>query len=194
MRSSISKAPGMVVLAAGVVLALSTAVGFGVSQAQDTGGVAAAPAEPPQPKQVALSQKSLDGLIAAQKKIRDLKAKTPKDAKAPDPKLEGQIDAAVKKNGFASTGDFADASYSVGVVLAGMDPDSGKYIGADAATKKQVEEVKADKQMPPKEKKEALDELNEVLRAGSTDKPSQGNIDLVTANMSKLNEGLKQAD
>ena len=192
MRSFLPQA-SRAVLAAAAVLTFSAPAGFGVAFAQDKAG-SAAPAEPPQPKQVALTQKSLDGLIAAQKEIRDVEAKMPKDAKAPDPKLDGQIDSAVKKNGFASTSDFADASYSVGVVLAGIDPDSGKYIGAEAATKKQVEEVKADKQMPPKEKKEALEELNEVLKAGVADKPSQGNIDLVTANIGKLNEGLKQAD
>ncbi len=192
MRSFLPKASRAVVATA-ALLVLSAPVGLGTAHAQDKGG-AAAQAEPPQPKQVALTQKSLDGLIAAQKEIRDLEAKMPKDAKAPDPKMDSQIDAAVKKNGFASAADFADASYSVGVVLAGMDPDSGKYIGAEAATKKQVEEVKADKQMPPKEKKEALEELNEVLKAGAADKPSQGNIDLVTANVGKLNDGLKQAD
>ena len=192
MRSFLPKASSAVVAMA-ALLVLSAPVGLGIAHAQDKSG-AAAQAEPPQPKQVALTQKSLDGLIAAQKEIRDLEAKMPKDAKAPDPKMDSQIDAAVKKNGFASAADFADASYSVGVVLAGMDPDSGKYIGAEAATKKQVEEVKADKQMPPKEKKEALEELNEVLKAGAADKPSQGNIDLVTANVGKLNDGLKQAD
>ena len=192
MRSYFPKAPHAV-LAAAAVLALSLPVGFGVAHAQGKTN-AAVPAEGPQPKQVALSQKSLDGLVAAQKEIRDLEAKMPADAKTPDPKMDAKIDAAVKKNGFASASDFADASYSVGVVLAGIDPDNGKYIGAEAATQKQINEVKADKQMPPKEKKEALDELNEILKAGSTDKPTQGNIDLVTANIAKLNEGLKQAD
>lgn len=192
MRSFLSKA-SRAVLAAAAVLTFSAPVGVGVARAQDKAG-SATTGEQPQPKQVALTQKSLDSLVAAQKDIRDIEAKVPNDAKASDPKLDGQIDAAVKKNGFANTGDFADTSYSVGVVLAGIDPDSGKFIGAEAATKKQVDEVKADKQMPPKEKKEALDELNEVLKAGAADKPSQGNIDLVTANIAKLNEGLKQAD
>ena len=182
------------VLATATLLILSVPAGLGVVHAQGKADGAAPAVEAPQPKQIALTQKSLDGLVAAQREIRDLEAKMPKDAKAPDPKLEGQVDAAVKKNGFASAGDFADASYSVGVVLVGMDPDSGKYIGAEAATKKQIDEVKADKQMPPKEKKEALEELDETLKAGAADKPSQGNIDLVTANLSKLNEGLKQSD
>lgn len=191
MRCTLPKA-SRAILATVAVLALSAPVGLGVAHAQGKADQAA-PAEAPQPKQVALTQKSLDSLIAAQKEIRDIEAKMPND-KAPDPKMEQKIDAAVKKNGFSSASDFADASYSVGVVLAGVDPDSGKYIGAEAATKKQIDEVKADKQMPPKEKKEALQELDEVMKAGGTDKPSQSNIDVVTSNMAKLNEGLKQAD
>ena len=180
-------------LATATLLVLAAPLGSEVAQAQDK-GAAAASAEAPQPKQVALTQKSLDGLVSAQKAIRDIETKLPKDAKGPDAKAESQIDAAVKKNGFASTGDFADASYSVGLVLAGLDPDTGKYIGVEAATKKQIDEVKADKQMPPKEKTEAVDELNESLKAAGTDKPMQGNVDLVIANLSKLNDSLKQAD
>lgn len=190
MRSFLhSAAAGAVALAA----ALPLTAPVGTAWAQDKAG-AGASTEAPQPKQVTLSQKSLDGLIAAQKEIRDIESKMPKDAKSMDAKTEGQIDAAIKNNGFATTDDFANASYSVGVVLAGMDPDSGKYIGAEAATKKQIADVQADKQMPPKEKKEALDELNESLKLVTAEKPPQGNIDLVTANVSKLNEGLKQAD
>ena len=189
MRSILSSASRAALAA--VILVLAAPVGLGIAMAQDKG---ATPQIEAQPKQVPLTQKSLDNLIAAQKKIREIEAKTPVNAKGPDAKMEGEIDTALKSNGFANGGDFADASYSVGVVLAGVDPDSGKFIGAEAATKKQIDEVKADKQMPPKEKKEALDELDQTLKAASTDKPPQGNIDLVTANIGKLNEGLKQAD
>lgn len=163
----------------------------GIARAQDKAGIVA-PAGATAPKQITLTQKSLDGLVAAQKDIRDLEAKMPKDAKEPDPKIEAQINATMTKNGFATADDFANTSYSVGIVLVGMDPDTGKFIGAEAATKKQIDEVKADKQMPPKEKKETLDELEQTMM--STDKPPQGNIDLVTANLAKLSEGLNQTN
>lgn len=198
MRSFLPKAPRAKTsraIVAVAILALSGPVAVGVVRAQDKAGGMAAQDEPSQPKQITLTQKSLDELVAAQKQIRDIEAKMPQDAKTPDPKAEKQIEAAVKSNGFASVKDFADASFSVGVVLAGIDPDTGKYVGPEAATKKQIDDVKADKQMPPKEKKEALEELNETLKASNgTEKPIQGNIDLVTANFSKLTEGLKQAD
>ncbi len=164
------------------------------------GGIAWAQgkAEEAAPKQIALSQKTIDSLIATQKQIRDAEAKlTPaKGQKAPDPKvLESKIDGIAKANGFKSMNDFADASYSVGVVLAGLDPESGKYIGAKAALQKQIDEVKADKKMPPNEKKESLDELNEAIKSSANaEKPLPANIDLVTTNAPKLNEGAPSDD
>lgn len=150
------------------------------------------------PKQVSLSQKTIDNLIAAQKQIRAEEAKAPPPAQgqapAPDPKTEAKIEGIVKANGFASMGAFADASYSVGTVLAGMDPKSGTYIGTQAALKKQIAEVQADKEMPANEKKEAMAELNAALKEAPNDKPLAGNVDVVKANLSKLNEGLGQSD
>ena len=48
--------------------------------------------------------------------------------------------------------------------------------------------------MPANEKKEALDELNEALKSADTEKPSQGNIDLVKTNAAKLSESAQQDD
>ena len=90
MRFHIPSA-GRAALVAAAALILAGPIGLGVASAQDKA------TEATQPKQVTLTQKSLDGLIAAQKEIRDIEAKAPKDAKAPDPKLEAQINAAVTK-------------------------------------------------------------------------------------------------
>lgn len=147
------------------------------------------------PKQVALSQKSLDGLVNAQKQIRAVEAKASpgKNDGEPDAKTEAKIESIAKANGFATMNDFADASYSVGLVLAGMDPATKTYIGAQAALKKQVADVQADKSMPPKEKTEALAELKAAIADAPTEKPLPGNIDAVKANFDKLNEGAEGA-
>ena len=172
--------------AAALGLVVAAAAAFGAPLA---GGTACAQQDVP-PKQVKLTQAALDNLIAAQKQIRAAQGNAPQDQNAaPDPKLDAKIAGIVKSNNFASMAEFGDVSYSVGVVLSGMDPDSGNYIGAQAALKKQLDEVKADKKMPPKEKKEALDELNEAMKSAGDDKPVPGNVDLVKANISKLNEG-----
>ena len=145
-----------------------------------------------EPKQVPLTQQQVDGVVNAQKEIHALEAKVAeKDADKPDPKLDAAIAAAVKKNGFASVDAFANASFSVGVVLAGMDPESKQYVGPAAVTKKQIADVQADKTMSPKDKKEALDELNAAAKQPSTDKPLDGNIALVAKNYDALNTALQ---
>ena len=154
-----------------------------------TGGLAWAQDEAA-PKQVKLTQATVDHLIAAQKQIRAAEGSAPQEPNAaPNPKIEAKIAGIVKSSGFASMGDYSDVSYSVGMVISGMDPESGNYIGAQAALKKQLDEVNADKKMPPKEKKEALDELNEAMKSAGTDKPLPGNVDIVKANLAKLSEG-----
>ena len=159
------------------------------------GGTAWAQGTEAAPKQIKLTQPMIDHLLAAQKQIRTAEGSAPQNqGDKPDPKLDAKIGDIIKSNGFASMSDFSDASYSVGVVLAGMDPESGNYIGAQAALKKQLDEVNADKKMPPKEKKEALDELNEAMKSSSNDKPLPGNVDIVKANAAKLNEGTQQGD
>ena len=142
------------------------------------------------PKQIKLTQPIVDHLIAAQKQIRTAEGSAPQDQNAAaDPKLEAKMAGIIKSSGFASMSDFSDASYSVGMVLSGMDPEGGDYIGPQAALKKQLDEVKADAKMPPKEKKEATDELNEAMKSAGNDKPLPGNVDIVKANLAKLNEG-----
>ena len=184
---------GLVVCACLVGLTTNWRATGGAAWAQGTN----AAAEEPAPKQISLTQKTIDSLIATQKQVREAEAKlTPaKGQKAPDPKvLEAKIEALAKANGFASMNEFADTSYSVGVVLAGLDPESGKYVGAKAALQKQIDEVKADKKMPPNEKKESLQELTEAMKSADTEKPLPANIDIVTKNAAKLNEGASSDD
>jgi hypothetical protein len=184
-RSAVSRAMAAAILALPLALTLADA---GLNSAAWAQG-----AEAP-PKQIKLTQATIDHLVAAQKQIRAAEGNAPQNESAPDPKLEGKIAGVVKASGFASMADYSAASYSVGMVLAGLDPDSGTFIGAKAALKKQIDEVTADKQMQPKEKKEALDELNAAMQSAGDDKPLPGNVDLVKANLSKLNEGMQPGD
>ena len=73
-----------------------------------------------------------------------------------------------------------------------MDPETKSYVGPQAVIKKQIEEVKADKSMPPKEKKEALAELSAALQPAAAAKPMQANVDLVSKNFEKLNQSMQQ--
>ena len=147
---------------------------------------AAAPAgQPPAVKQIALTDKQVQSVIAAAKDMDALSAKMPQNGK-PDPKLTAQFDATAKKYGFASYDEYNNVVDNIGMVMSGIDSVSKKFVGAQAVTKAQIAEVQADKKMSPKDKKAALDDLNQALKAPDPTIDNKGNIDLVVKNYDKL--------
>ena len=147
--------------------------------------VAPPAAEAPTIKQIALTEKQIEGVIAASKDVDAITDKIPDNAK-PDPKIDAQLDAVAKKNGFASYDEYNTVVDNISLVLGGFDPATKKYVGADTVLKAQIAQVRADKKMPAKDKKEALDELNEALKTPSPAIENKGNIDLVGKYYDKL--------
>ncbi|MGY4511595.1 hypothetical protein [Bradyrhizobium sp. USDA 3650] len=145
----------------------------------------AAPAQAPELKQIALTDKQLDGVLAAQKDMDAITEKLPENT-APDQKVIGQLDAVAKKNGFASYDDYNNVVDNISLVLGGFDPATKKYVGTEAVIKAQIAQVQADKKMPAKDKKEALDELNEALKTPAPQIENKANIDLVAKYYDKL--------
>ncbi|UGV28395.1 hypothetical protein E0H22_23595 [Rhodopseudomonas boonkerdii] len=155
---------------------------------------AAQPAEPaPQPlKQIALSEKQVEGVLAAQKDLDAITDKLPQDAPAkPDPKITAQLDDVAKKNGFANYGEYNDVVENVMMVLGGFDPKTKAYVGPEAVIKQQIAAVEADKKMPAKDKKAVLDELNGALKQPQPAIENKGNIDLVTKYYDKLTAAMQ---
>jgi hypothetical protein len=136
-------------------------------------------------KQMAITQKHIDGAIAAQKDMEALTAKMQPNAK-PDPKVLAQIEAVAKKNGFASTDEYYTVMDNISLVYGGIDPATKKYVGSEAVIKSQIAEVTADKKMSANDKKQALDQLNQALKQPEPAVQNKGNIDLVVANFDKL--------
>jgi hypothetical protein len=165
--------------------------GCALAQAKQTPSNQMAPAQPAAPpfKQIALTDKQIDGVLAAQKDIDAITQKLPPNA-PPPPKAITQLDAAAKKNGFASYDDYNDVVDNITLVLSGIDPTTKKYVGFDAATKAQIAQVQANKQMSAKDKKDALAELNESLKSPPPPIENKGNIDLVVKNYDKLADAL----
>ncbi|MCK1477173.1 hypothetical protein IVB27_20785 [Bradyrhizobium sp. 197] len=145
----------------------------------------AAPAQAPALKQIALTDKQLDGVLAAQKDMDAVTEKLPENA-APDQKVIGQLDGVAKKNGFAGYDDYNNVVDNISLVLGGFDPATKKYVGTEAVIKAQIAQVQADKKMPAKDKKEALDELNDALKTPSPQIENKANIDLVVKYYDKL--------
>src|SRR5438105_4322719 len=134
----------------------------------------AAPAEAPALKQIALTEKQLDGVLAAQKDMDAITEKQPENA-APDQKTIAQLDGIAKKNGFTGYDDYNNVVDNISLVLGGFDPATKKYVGTEAVVKAQIAQVQADKKMPAKDKKEALDELNELLKTPAPAVENKGN-------------------
>jgi len=145
----------------------------------------AAPAQDAAVKQMALTEKQVQGVLAAGPEFDAITEKLPENAK-PDPKVTAQLEGVAKKNGFASYDEYNNVVDNISLVMAGFDPASKKYIGTDAVIKAQIAEVTADKKMSAKDKKEALADLNEALKSPAQPIDNKGNIDLVTKYYDKL--------
>ncbi|MHB0771788.1 hypothetical protein [Bradyrhizobium sp. 5.13L] len=173
------------VTALGVACLLSAASiassGTAFAQAkQQAPGQQSAPAQQQAPalKQIALTDKQLDGVLAAQKDVDAITEKLPENA-APDQKVIAQLEEVAKKHGFASYDDYNNVIDNISLVLGGFDPATKKYVGPEAVIKAQIAQIQADKKMPAKDKKEALDELNQALKTPALQVENKGNIDLV---------------
>jgi hypothetical protein len=151
---------------------------------------AAPPPQAPPMKQIALTEKQIEGVLAAAKDIDAITAKIPDNAK-PDPKVDAQLEDAAKKNGFASYAEYNDVTDNISMVLAGFDPATKQYVGAEAVLKAQIAAVQADKKMPAKDKKAALTEMNAALKTPAPVVENKGNIDLVTKYYDKLAAALQ---
>jgi len=149
--------------------------------------------EAPALKQIALTDKQIEGVLASQKDVDAITDKIPEDAK-PDPKIDAQLDGVVKKNGFASYDEYNTVIDNISLVLGGFDPATKKFVGAEAVLKAQLAQVQADKKMAAKDKQEAVADLNEALKSPPPAIENKGNIDLVAKYYDKLAEALGEAE
>jgi len=183
----VAAALGIACLATAMAI-LST--GDALAQAkQQMAPAQAAPPQQPQLKQMALTEKQIQGVLEAQKDMDAITEKLPDNAK-PDAKVTAQLEAVAKKNGFASYDEYNNVVDNIGLVLGGFDPATKKYVGSEAVIKAQIAQVEADNKMPAKDKKQALADLNAALKAPAPTIENKGNIDLVGKYYDKLAEAL----
>jgi hypothetical protein len=145
-------------------------------------------ATPPQEapvKQIALTDKQIEGVLAAGKDMDAIMEKLPENAE-PDAKVTAQLDTIAKKNGFASYDDYNNVTDNIGMVIAGFDPVTKKYVGNEAVIKAQIAQVQSDKKMSAQDKKDALADLNDALKNPTPPIQNKGNIDLVAKYYDKL--------
>jgi hypothetical protein len=149
-------------------------------------------AAPPPFKHIVLTDKHIEGVLAAAYEMYAITSKLPEDAK-PDPKVMAQLEAVAKTNGFASYDEYNNVIDNITIVMGGFDPESKKYVGpeviddrSEAVIKSHIAQVQADKKMSAKDKQDALAELNQALKAPEPPIDNTGNIALVARYYDRL--------
>jgi hypothetical protein len=113
-------------------------------------------------KQIKLTEKHIQGFIAASKDMAQLYDGA--DPDKPDPKVEAQARAVAKKNGFASLAQYDDVSMNITMIMSGIDPQTKKFTEPPEQIKNEIAALKADKSVPEAEKKEGLAQLEAALK------------------------------
>jgi len=115
-------------------------------------------------KQIQLTDKQVEGVLAANSDMNAIFAKLPEGSE-PDQKALNQLDGVAKKYGFKDYAEYDEVTSNVNLVMGGFDAATKKYVGPDIVLKQQIADVQADKTMSAKDKKEALSELNDEIKS-----------------------------
>ena len=141
-------------------------------------------------KQIRLTEKQVEGFIAAHKDVSAVVEKMQSGASAKaTAKFQAELEAAVKKHGFKNFADYEEVAANISMVLAAIDPETKTFTDPQAAIRKEIEAVIADKALPEDEKKHLLQDLNEALKSAQAFQfPS--NIEIVRKYYDKIDAAL----
>ena len=140
-------------------------------------------------KQIKLTDQNIQGFIAAHEDM--VKLYESANRTKPDPKLNAQAEAIVKKNGFASLAEHAAVTMNVAMIMSGIDPQTKEFTEPPEQIRKTIAALKADTSVPEREKKQVLAQLEATLKST---KPIQfkENIALVLKYFDKLTELMQE--
>jgi hypothetical protein len=114
----------------------------------------------PHVEQILLTEKHIQGMIAASKDMRVITDNAPEDIDKLTPKTVALLDAVARKNGLNSYEEYKSVGDNVGLVLGGYDEVTRKYVGKSALIKLRIARVQADKKMSAEDKQEALGDFD----------------------------------
>jgi hypothetical protein len=151
---------------------------------------AVAQAPPMEFKQLKLNDKQVQGFITAQKDLAAIAGKLQAAGDKPDPKLQAELEAIAKRNGFASFLEFDDVAANISMVMAGLDPQTGDYTDPVEAIKKEMADIQKDATIPEKDKKQMMQEMEEALKS-TPPLQFQENIALVKKFQKEIEQSLQ---
>ncbi|WP_441243685.1 hypothetical protein [Tardiphaga sp. 768_D3_N2_1] len=169
-----------------VALALAGAAFCFALPVSQTALAQASKQQAPAAKQLAVSEKQVVALLAAQKDLDGFVA-TPGTNAA----VLAQINGVAKKHGFADYAEYTILLDNIGLAMAGIDPKTKTYVGPAAVIKQKITAIQADKSLSAEDRKDALDELNAKMASPLPAVENKGNIDLAIKYYDKLAVALK---
>lgn len=136
-------------------------------------------------KQLALTDTQITSFIAAQPDFAPLVVKLSEAADKPDDSLKGELDTVSKKYGFASFDDYMDVNDNIAFVMGGLNRKTMEFTEPVERLKKDLEEIKADTEIPDDEKKLALEDLEIEIKSAAP-LQNRDNIEVVKRHFADL--------
>jgi hypothetical protein len=120
--------------------------------------------------QIMLTEKHVEGFIAAQKDVSAVveKMQGAVFSNQPSAKYEAELKAVTKKHGFKNFAEYEAVAANISLVMTAIDPQTKVFMDPQTAIKKEIEDVSADKTIPSNKKKKLLVELNAALKAAQS--------------------------
>jgi hypothetical protein len=139
--------------------------------------------EPLEPlKQIKLSEKQIEGFIAAHKDMTEAFEKTAQES---DKAADTQLDAIAKKFGFKDRNEYDEVVANIALVAYAIDPKTRAFTDPPILAKKELEDAKADKSLSEEERTKVVEHLTEELKSVQSI-AHLSNVDLVKKYFDKI--------
>jgi hypothetical protein len=150
--------------------------------------------QPASIRQIALTEKQIQGLLAASNDMDAITDAAPEDIDRLSAETKAKLDVVARKNGLASYDEYLIVDENIALVTSGLDAANRKYVGKEARIVAQIAKVRADKKMSPVDKKETLTDLNDQLQFPLPPVRYKGNIDLVVKYYDRIDAKMRHGD
>ena len=120
--------------------------------------------------QIKLTEKHVEGFVAAQKGMRAAVEKMQSAAFSDqaNAKYQAELEAVTKRYGFKDFAEYEAVAANIWLVMAQIDPQTKMFADPQILIKKEIEDASADKTIPDSERKQLLDELNQALKSSES--------------------------
>jgi hypothetical protein len=141
-------------------------------------------------RQLHLTEKQILSAIAAAPTIRESTDNASEDIDKLKPETVAKLDMVASKYGLSGYDEYKMIMENVGLVLAGTDPLTKKYVGREALIKLKISRVRAGKKMSAADRKEMLADLNDEFQFALPPVKYKENIDLVLKHSDALEKNM----